>query len=61
VGRISTIFIPVDMFQAYTNQMQRYDLDDRLLATNHVSLLPDQMNQIKDYLRELFWLAFLLA
>jgi AraC family ethanolamine operon transcriptional activator len=56
-GVMSDILIPTNVFETYANQLQRHDLDDRFLATNHVSILPDRMNQIKDYLRNLFWLA----
>lgn len=54
---MSNLFIPVATFEAYANDLQRYDLDDRFFASNHVSILPDQMGEIKDSLRELFWLA----
>ncbi|AOY84600.2 helix-turn-helix domain-containing protein [Moorena producens JHB] len=57
VGMMVDIFIPVGIFEACANHLQRYDLDDRFLAKNHVSILPDWIGQIKDYLRELFWLA----
>ncbi|AOX04227.1 AraC family transcriptional regulator [Moorena producens PAL-8-15-08-1] len=57
VGMIVDIFIPVGIFEACANDLQRYDLDDRFLAKNHVSILPDRIAEIKDYLRELFWLA----
>ena len=51
------IFIPVGIFEACANDLQRYDLDDRFFAMNHVTILPDRMGEIKDYLRELFWLV----
>ena len=57
VGMMVDIFIPVEIFEACANDLQRYDLDDRFLAQNHMSILPDRMGEIKDYLRELFWLA----
>ncbi|NES25934.1 MAG: helix-turn-helix domain-containing protein, partial [Symploca sp. SIO3E6] len=56
-GVMSNLFIPVKTFEAYANDLQRHDLDDRFFTTNHVSILPDNMGEIKDYLRELFWLA----
>ena len=56
-GITSNIFIPVATFEASANHLQRDDLDERFFASNHVSILPDQMGEIKDYLRELFWLA----
>jgi len=56
-GMMTDIFIPVKIFEAYANHLQRYDLDDRCLAKNHVRILPDRMGEIKDYLRELFWLV----
>jgi len=55
-GMMTEIFIPVETFQAYANQLQRHDLDDHCLASNHLSLLPEQMGEIKDYLRNLFCL-----
>ncbi|NEQ66553.1 MAG: helix-turn-helix domain-containing protein [Symploca sp. SIO2D2] len=56
-GMMVDIFIPVKTFEAYANHLQRHDLDDRFLANNHVSILPDKIRELKDYLRELFWLA----
>jgi len=56
-GMMTNMFVPKPLFQACASQLQRYDLDDRFLATNHATLLPDRMGQIKAYLRQLFWLA----
>ena len=56
-GMMTNIFIPVKRFEACANHLHRYDLDDRCLAKNHVRILPDRMGEIKDYLRQLFWLA----
>ena len=56
-GAIANMFVPTKLFQACASQLQRDDLDDRFLATNHATLLPDRMEQIKAYLQEIFWLA----
>lgn len=56
-GMMSNIFIPTQLFQTRASQLQRDDLGDRFLATNHITLLPDRMGQLKAYLRELFWVA----
>ncbi|WP_246844456.1 helix-turn-helix domain-containing protein [Hydrocoleum sp. CS-953] len=56
-GTIANILIPVETFHAYANQLQRHDLDDCFLSKNYVNLLPTGMKEIKDYLKEIFWLA----
>lgn len=56
-GTTVSILIPVETFSAYADQLQRHDLDDRFLSKNHVNLLPTGMREIKDYLKQLFWLA----
>ncbi|MGD1703000.1 helix-turn-helix domain-containing protein [Dapis sp. BLCC M229] len=56
-GRLTQIFMPVQIFNAYANQLQRHDLDDNFRRRNHVNLLPTGMTEIKDYLKQLFWLA----
>jgi len=56
-GMMTEIFIPITTFQTHADRLQRYDIDDRFLAANHISLLPDRMGEIKHYLRDLFWLV----
>ena len=56
-GNLIQTLIPVKTFDAYANQLQRHDLDDNFRSKNHVNLLPTQMKEIKDYLKQLFWLA----
>ncbi|NEN91134.1 MAG: helix-turn-helix domain-containing protein [Okeania sp. SIO3H1] len=56
-GTIVNILIPVEIFHAYADQLQRHDLDDNFLNKNYVNLLPTGMREIKDYLKEIFWLA----
>lgn len=56
-GAIAGILIPVETFHDYADQLQRHDLDDCFLSQNHVNLLPSGMKEIKDYLKEIFWLA----
>ena len=56
-GMITEVFIPAETFQVYAEQLQRYDLDDRFLAANHISVLSDRMGELKTYLRDLFWLV----
>ncbi|MGD1701127.1 helix-turn-helix domain-containing protein [Dapis sp. BLCC M229] len=56
-GTLTQIFIPVQTFHAYADKLQRHDLDDSFLSKNHVNLLPTGMTEIKDYLKQLFWLA----
>ena len=56
-GDLVQLFIPVKTFYAYANQLQRHDLDDSFMSKNHVNLLPTQMKEIKNYLKEIFWLA----
>jgi len=56
-GVIVAILIPVETFHAYADQLQRHDLDDSFLSRNHVNLLPTGMKEIKNYLKEIFWLA----
>ncbi|NEP53339.1 MAG: helix-turn-helix transcriptional regulator [Moorea sp. SIO3C2] len=54
---LTQIIIPVQTFDAYADQLQRHDLDDNFRSKNHVNLLPSGMNEIKDYLKQLIWLA----
>ncbi|AOY84802.2 AraC family transcriptional regulator [Moorena producens JHB] len=54
---VTHIIIPVKTFDAYADQLQRQDLDDKFRSKNHVNLLPTGMNEIKDYLKELVCLA----
>ncbi|NEP34189.1 MULTISPECIES: AraC family transcriptional regulator [unclassified Moorena] len=54
---LTQIIIPVPTFDAYADQLQRQDLDDKFRSKNHVNLLPTGMNEIKDYVKELIWLA----
>jgi len=54
---LTHIIIPVKTFDAYADQLQRYDLDDNFRSKNHVNLLPTGMKEIKDYLKQLIWLA----
>ena len=56
-GTLTQILIPVKTFDAYADQLQRHDLDDNFRIKNHVNLLPTGMNEIKDYLKQLIWLA----
>ncbi|NEP88054.1 MAG: helix-turn-helix transcriptional regulator [Okeania sp. SIO2C2] len=56
-GAMIEIYIPLKTFHTYAEQLQRYDLDDNFLSRNHVNLLPAGMKEIKDYLKQLFWLA----
>ncbi|NES64156.1 MAG: helix-turn-helix transcriptional regulator [Okeania sp. SIO2D1] len=56
-GVMITILIPKKTFHVYAQQLQRYDLDDSFLSKNSVNLLPTGMKEIKDYLKQLFWLA----
>ncbi|NEQ65252.1 MAG: helix-turn-helix domain-containing protein [Symploca sp. SIO2D2] len=54
---LTNIIMPVKTFDAYANQLQRHDLDDNFRIKNHVNLLPTGMKEIKDYLKQLIWLA----
>ncbi|MEL7039143.1 MAG: helix-turn-helix domain-containing protein [Cyanobacteria bacterium J06592_8] len=56
-GAMMEIHIPFKTFHTYADKLQRHDLDDSLLSRNHVNLLPTGMKEIKDYLKQLFWLA----
>jgi len=56
-GMMMQIIIPKKTFDAYAEQLQRYDLDDSFLSKNHVNLLLNGMKNIKDYLKQLFWLV----
>ncbi|NET80066.1 MULTISPECIES: AraC family transcriptional regulator [Okeania] len=56
-GVMIDIYIPLKTFHTYADKLQRHDLDDSFLSKNHVNLLPTGMNEIKDYLKQLFWLA----
>ncbi len=56
-GALTHIIIPVQTFDAYADQLQRHDLDDNFRSKNHVNLLPTGMKEIKDYLKQLVWLA----
>ena len=54
---LTHIIIPVKTFDAYADQLQRHDLDDNFRSKNQVNLLPTGMKEIKDYLKQLVWLA----
>ena len=54
---LTHIIMPVSTFDAYADKLQRHDLDDNFRSKNHVNLLPTGMKEIKDYLKELVWLA----
>lgn len=54
---LTHIIVPVPTFDAYADRLQRYDLGDRFRNKNHVNLLPTRMQEIKDYLQQLIWLA----
>ncbi|NEQ67207.1 MAG: helix-turn-helix domain-containing protein [Symploca sp. SIO2D2] len=56
-GALTHIMMPAKTFHAYANQLQRHDLDDNFRSKNHVNLLPTGMKEIKDYLKQLIWLA----
>ncbi len=56
-GAIIEVCIPFKSFQTYADKLQRHDLDDNFRRKNHVNLLPTGMKEIKDYLKQLFWLA----
>ena len=56
-GIMTNMFVPKKLFQVYASKLQRDDLDDRFLAKNYATLLPDRMRDIKAYLRDIFWLA----
>ncbi len=56
-GTLTHILMPVKTFDAYADQLQRHDLDDRFRRRNHVHLLPTGMKEIKTYLKQLVWLA----
>ena len=56
-GAITEISIPLKTFHTYADKLQRHDLDDNFRSKNHVNLLPTGMKEIKDYLKQLFWLA----
>ncbi|NET42857.1 AraC family transcriptional regulator [Okeania sp. SIO2B3] len=56
-GALTNIVIPVQTFDAYADQLQRHDLDDSFRSKNHVNLLLTGMKEIKDYLKQLIWLA----
>ena len=56
-GTFTNILIPVQTFDTYADQLQRHDLNDSFRRKNHVNLLPTGMQEIKDYLKQLIWLA----
>ncbi|MGD1699614.1 helix-turn-helix domain-containing protein [Dapis sp. BLCC M229] len=57
-GTIMTeIVMPVQTFDTYADQLQRYDLDNNFRSRNCVNLLPAGIKEIKDYLKQLLWLA----
>ncbi|NES69500.1 MAG: helix-turn-helix domain-containing protein [Okeania sp. SIO2D1] len=56
-GAMVEIHIPSKTFDTYADKLQRHDLDDSFLSKNHVNLLPTGIKEIKDYLKQLFWLA----
>jgi len=56
-AKLINIIIPVKTFDAYADQLQRHDIDDNFRRKNIVNLLPTGIKEIKDYLKELVWLA----
>ncbi|WP_424101331.1 helix-turn-helix domain-containing protein [Moorena producens] len=54
---LTHVFIPVQTFDAYADQLQRHDLDDNFRRKNQVNLLPTGTKEIKNYLKQLAWLA----
>ncbi|NES65118.1 MAG: helix-turn-helix transcriptional regulator [Okeania sp. SIO2D1] len=56
-GALTQILIPLKTFYAYADKLQRHDLDDNFRRKNHVNLLPTGIKEIKDYLKQLIWLA----
>lgn len=56
-GALTQIIIPVQTFDAYADKLQRHDIDDNFRHKNYVNLLPTGMKEIKDYLKQLVWLA----
>ena len=56
-GAIIELHIPLKTFHTYADKLQRHDVDDKFRSKNHVNLLPTGMKEIKDYLKQLFWLA----
>ncbi|EGJ30548.1 AraC-type DNA-binding domain-containing protein [Moorena producens 3L] len=54
---VTQIVIPVQTFNTYADRLQPHDLGDRFRSKNHVNLLPTGMREIKDYLKQLIWLA----
>ena len=56
-GALTQILIPIQTFHTYADQLQRHDLDDNFRSKNYVNLLQTGMKEIKDYLKQLIWLA----
>ncbi|MEB3340864.1 helix-turn-helix domain-containing protein [Okeania sp.] len=56
-GVMTEICIPLKTFHTYADKLQRHDLDDNFRSKNHVNLFPTEMKEIKNYLKQLFWLA----
>ncbi|OZH52329.1 AraC family transcriptional regulator [Hydrocoleum sp. CS-953] len=56
-GALTHIIIPVKTFDTYADKLQRHDLDDNFRSKNHVNLPLTGMKEIKDYLKQLIWLA----
>ncbi|MDJ0510142.1 MAG: helix-turn-helix domain-containing protein [Crocosphaera sp.] len=54
---MTQIIMPVQTFDTYADQLQRYDIDHNFRSRNCVNLLPTGIIEIKDYLKQLFWLA----
>ncbi|MEM7063798.1 MAG: helix-turn-helix domain-containing protein [Cyanobacteria bacterium P01_B01_bin.77] len=50
------VAIKTETFWRYTHQLQRDDLDERYLSSNHVLLAPDRSEEIREYLQGLFWI-----
>ncbi|MEB3341779.1 helix-turn-helix domain-containing protein [Okeania sp.] len=56
-GALTQILMPVQTFDAYADKLQRHDLDDNFRSKNHVNLPLTGIQEIKDYLKQLIWLA----
>ncbi|MDJ0517434.1 MAG: AraC family transcriptional regulator [Trichodesmium sp. MO_231.B1] len=56
-GTVTQIIMPVQTFYTYADQLQRHDLDDNFRRKNQVNLPLTGMKEIKDYLKQVFWLA----
>ena len=50
------VSVQIETFRRYAHQLQRDDLDERYLSSNHVLLAPDRSEEIRAYLQGLFWI-----